>query len=104
MTCFHAVIVDIGLPYSIISQGVTKPSIYMLLSFKIQAPLCINGRNGPLEVVMVVDGVKDLCHKRSLLRTDIYNCHSHGVKSDFLQTSNISWLLINLHHHPVRVG
>ena len=25
-------------------------------------------------------------------------------RSDLLQTFNISWLLNNLHHHPVRVG
>ena len=43
----------------------------MLLLFKIQAQLNIKGRNGPSEVVMVVDGVKDLHHAHSLVRADI---------------------------------
>ena len=44
----------------------------MLLSFQIQAQLHIKGRNEPPEVVIIVDGVKDLHHKHSLLHTDIY--------------------------------
>ena len=52
----------------------------MLLSFKIQAQLCIKGRNGPSEVVMVVDGVKDLHHAHSLVRADSGNHRSRGVK------------------------
>ena len=38
----------------------------MLLSFKIQAQLHIIGGNGPSDVIMVVDGVKDLHHALSL--------------------------------------
>ena len=75
----------------------------MLLSFKIQAQLHIKGRNEPSEVVMVVDGVKDLHHAqytRRYLRLSFTWCEW----SDLLQTSNISWLLSNLHHHPWRVG
>ena len=41
---------------------------------------------------MVVDGAKDLRHKRSLVHADIYDYSSRGVKSD-LQTSNILLLL-----------
>ena len=81
---------------------------FIVLPFKIQAhvPLRIKGRNGPLGVVMVVDGVKDLHHKRSLLCDNIYDRRSRAWcgRSDLLQTSNISLLLINLHHHHVRVG
>ena len=42
----------------------------MLLSFEIQAPLRMKGKNGPLEVVMAIDDVKDLHHMRSLLYTN----------------------------------
>ena len=52
----------------------------MLLSFKIQAQLHIKGRNGRSEVVMVVDGVKDLHHVHSFVRADIYDYRSRGVK------------------------
>ena len=53
----------------------------MLLSFKIQAQLHIKGRNGPSEVVMVVDGVIDLHHACALaVRADIYDYRSRGVK------------------------
>ena len=48
-----------------------KASIYMLLTFKIQAQLHVKGRNEPPEVVMVVDGVKDLHHEHSLVHADI---------------------------------
>ena len=53
----------------------------MLLSFKIQAQLHMKGRNEPPEVVIVVDGVKDLHHKHSLLCVDIYDYRSRGVKA-----------------------
>ena len=39
----------------------------------------------------------------SLVTTDFRVC-MNIVHVDLLQTFNISWLLINLHHHPVRVG
>ena len=52
----------------------------MLLSFKIQAQLHIKGRNGPSEVVMVVDGVKDLHHVYLFVRADFYDYRSRGVK------------------------
>ena len=52
----------------------------MLLSFKIQAKLRIKGRNGPSEVVMVVNGVNDLHHAHSLVRADIRDYRSRGVK------------------------
>ena len=52
----------------------------MLLSFKIQVQLHIKGRNEPSEVVMVVDGVKDLHHAHLAVRTDIYDYRSRGVK------------------------
>ena len=52
----------------------------MLISFKIEAQLHIKGRNGPSEVVMVVDGVKDLHHAHSLVRADICDYRSRGVK------------------------
>ena len=48
-----------------------KTSIYMLLTFKIQAQLHVKGRNEPPEVVMVVDGLKDLHHEHSLVHADI---------------------------------
>ena len=79
----------------------------MLLSFKIQARLHIKGRNGPSEVVMVVDGVIDLHHACALaVRADINLRLSFTwcERSDLLQTSNISWLLNNLYHYPVRVS
>ena len=79
----------------------------MLLSFKIQAQLHIKGGNGPSDVVMVVDGVKDLHHAHALaVRADIYDYQSFTwcERSDLLQISNISWLLNNLYHYPVRVS
>ena len=78
----------------------------MLLSFKIQAQLRIKGRNGPSEVVMVVDGVKDLPASRPLACTRQYFRLSFTwcERSDILQTSNISWLLNNLHHHASLEG
>ena len=53
----------------------------MLLSFKIQAQLYIKGRNKPPEVVMVIDRVKDLYHDHSLVRADIYDYRSSGIKA-----------------------
>ena len=54
---------------------------------------------------MVVDGVKDLHHALTrcthrYLRLSFTWCE----RSDLLQTSNISWLLNNLYHYPVRVS
>ena len=56
----------------------------MLLSFKIQAQLHIKGRNEPSEVVMVVDGVKDLHHVHLFVRADIYDYRSRGIKGQIL--------------------
>ena len=52
----------------------------MLLSFKIQAQLHIKGGNGLSDVVMVVDGIKDLHHAALAVRADIYDYRSRGVK------------------------
>ena len=53
----------------------------MLLSFKIQAQLHIKGRNGPSDVVMVVDGVTERFASCALaVRADIYDYRSRGVK------------------------
>ena len=52
----------------------------MLLPFKIQAQLHIKGRNGPSQVVIVVDGVKYLHHEHSLVPADICDYRSRGVK------------------------
>ena len=52
----------------------------MLLPFKIQAQLHLKGRNGPSQVVMVVDSVNDLHHEHSLVRADICDYRSRGVK------------------------
>ena len=49
----------------------------MLPSFKIQVQLHIKGRNGPSEVVMVVDGVKDLHHEHLLVHDAIYDYFFH---------------------------
>ena len=43
----------------------------MLLTFKMQAQLHVKSRNEPPEVVMVVDGLKDLHHEHSLVRANI---------------------------------
>ena len=76
----------------------------MLLSFKIQAQLHIKGKNGPSEVVMVVDGVKDLHHAHSLYAPMFIRLSFTWCERSDLQTSNISWLLNNLYHYPVRVS
>ena len=52
----------------------------MLLSFKIQAQLHIKGRNGPSEVVMVVDGVQRFASRALAVCSDIYDYRSRGVK------------------------
>ena len=53
----------------------------MLLLFKIQAQLHVKGRN---EVVVVVDGVKDLHHEHSLAHTNIYDYHSRSMKAQII--------------------
>ena len=52
----------------------------MLISFKIQTYLYAKARNEPSEVVVGADGVKKLCHQRTLTRIDINDHRSCGVK------------------------
>ena len=66
----------IDLRHLLTFQRMAKPSIYMLLSFKIQAHLHKKDGNEPSEVIVAVDGVKDLHHKHSHVRADIYDYHS----------------------------
>ena len=62
------------------SFGIGSRYSYMLLSFKVQAQLCIKERNGPSEVVVIVDDGKDFHHKRLLVHANIYDYRLHSVK------------------------